>query len=151
MPVSDYTPSVSEVASFLRARTRDRSGVETGTFTSSTRPTDDQVTELVDSAAGTVSLAIGDDIPAVLFKEAKDVVCYLVVCLIELSYFPEQVAGDRSAYNQYKDLYDEAIGTRQKPGGLVIAVQQSLEDLTVDSAGHSKTKASFPKALRWNW
>jgi hypothetical protein len=34
----------------------------------------------------------------------------LAVMLVELSYFPEQVKADRSAYEDYRDLWNELMG-----------------------------------------
>lgn len=135
----------------LRARTKDSNGAEAGTFTANTRPSNIQATDLIANAAGTVSLSIGDDIPAKLFDEAKKVVAYLAAMLIELSYFPEQVSSERSAYQQYKDLYDEAIGESKKPGVLVLAVQNALGDAAVNVVGSHRAQGKFPpnKAMVW--
>jgi hypothetical protein len=42
-----------------------------------------------------------------LRDQAKYWIIMLVCMLIELSYFPEQVRSDRSAFQGYKDLWDD--------------------------------------------
>lgn len=151
MPVDDYTPEVQDVADHLSARTRDKNGAEAGTFNSDTRPTDEQVERLITKAAGTVSLRIGDDIPAALFEEAQDVVALRAAMLVELDFYPEQVSSDRSPYAELKELYDEQIGTQKDPGSLVLAVRNALSDSTVDVSGSNRPSASFPKAPKLTW
>lgn len=118
MPTSEYTPTVDDVAALLRARTRDDVGVEVGTFNEDTSPTADEVTNLIALAVGSVSSAVGADIPDAADRDdggdvdahrdaAKTLVSLKAAMLIELSYYPEQIDADRSPYNAYKDIYDE--------------------------------------------
>lgn len=109
MPSSEYTPTVAEVAALLRARAVDSDGNELSSFTPSTRPTDAQVSSLITRAAETVSMVVGADIDAALFEEAKSLVSLRAAMLVELSFFPEQVRDDRSAYTHYKTLWDEDL------------------------------------------
>lgn len=117
MPTSDYTPTVAEVAALLRARTRDSVGNEVGTFNSSTSPTDTEATSIIASVVGSLSGALGADIPDApdrdgggdvdaLRDSAKYLATLKAAMLIELSYFPEQIGTDRSPYNAYKEMYD---------------------------------------------
>lgn len=118
MPVSDYTPDVKAVAAFLRARTKTEGGAEAGTFTPAaswqdgsgrgTRPTEEGALEEIANALGDVSGIIGVDIADQFREPARRVSALRAALLIELSYFPEQVATGRSPYVQLKELYDEA-------------------------------------------
>lgn len=109
MPTSDWTPDVAAVGEILRARTKDRNSREVGTFTSDTRPTDDQVTGHISRAVGDVFSVIGKDIPADLWDDARYVAALGTAMQIELSYFPEQVGSTRSPYDHLKQLYDERV------------------------------------------
>lgn len=106
----DWVPNVSDVGAQLRSRTKDRNGNELGTFTSETRPTDTQVAVLARSATGRVEDAVGMTIPAGMEDRARDVAALGTALLVELAYYPEQVATGRSPYTELKTLYDEDLG-----------------------------------------
>lgn len=113
MPESSWTPGVDDVGSILRARTKDTSGNELGTFTPETRPTADQVTSLIAQAAGDVTGAISKDpadMPTKAHGPFKSVATVGAAMLVELSYFPEQVATGRSPYDQLAELYATRLG-----------------------------------------
>jgi hypothetical protein len=147
----EYTPTGSEVAALLRARTKKTGGGELGNWDNSTRPNAQQVEEIIRSATGTVSLMVGDIVPPKIVEEVRAIVAIRAAMLIELSYWPEQINSARSTYQQLKDLYDDAIGTGKTPGTLVVAVRNALKDLTVNVAGPLKANVTFPasKPLRW--
>lgn len=109
MPTSDWPVTVAAVGSILRARTRDTQGNELGTFTPDTRPTDAQVTSLISNAVGDLASAVGPDLPESLWAQAAVVATYKTAMLVELSYFPEQVATGRSPYEQLQGLYRDAL------------------------------------------
>jgi hypothetical protein len=118
VPVSDYTPDVDAVAAYIRARTKTQGGAEAGTFNPAdswtddsgegTRPTAEQVAELIDRTVGKIANSIGVDIDEVYWEGAADVVALRTAMLTELTYWPEQVNTGRSTYPQLKDLWDEA-------------------------------------------
>lgn len=122
--ILNYAPSVSQIATLLWARTKDNAG-NVGAFTANTRPTYDQVAELIGSAVNTLSLRIGDVVPDKLVDEARRLASFRTAMLIELGYFPEQVNRGTSPYEQYKDLWEEGYGdgTGKKPGTLVQALE----------------------------
>lgn len=108
--VADWSPTATTVGAILRTRTTDRNGNEIGTFNDDTRPTGIQVASLITQGAGDLALAIGtEDLPETLWRSASAVAAYRTGMLIELTYFPEQVALGRSPYAQLKALYDEAL------------------------------------------
>jgi hypothetical protein len=101
-----YTPTVQEVARYLRARTRAPSGAEVGTFDSTTVPTDEQVEALIDLAVPFVAGMVGD-VPKPCEQGARSLVALKAAEMIEISYYPEQLApgGSVSALRAlYADL-----------------------------------------------
>lgn len=108
--VQPARPTVSDVATIIRARTKDSAGSE-GMFSSDTRPTDAQVADLIVQAEGDVLALTGTTMPADAAKSAKSLIAIRAAMLTELSYWPEQVRSDRSAYAEYKLLYDEGLAS----------------------------------------
>jgi hypothetical protein len=108
VPTSDYTPDLADVGALITARTKDANGNEAGTFTTSTRPTADQVDSLIGKAVGRLSARIGSDIDASLFDAAKEVAALDVASRVELSFFPDQVAVGRTPYQELVKLHDTA-------------------------------------------
>ena len=82
-------------------------------WTADTRPTLEEVKGIIDTAVGELIATIGAETPIVCSKGATSTAALLAACLIELSYFPEQVRSDRSAYSQYKAMYDGQITALQ--------------------------------------
>lgn len=111
MPVEDWTPNSEAVAAILRARTKNHLGTELGAFTADTRPTTDQVSAMIGEAVSQVAADHGSDITEPLWPQAKRLVTLEAALLVELSYFPEQVAANRSPYEQLKELRDRALAT----------------------------------------
>lgn len=106
---ASYLPLVSDIGALLRARTKNVLGVEVGTFTEDTRPTFEEVQRLIEQAAGDVTALVDYDIPLETYRQASGVIALGAAMLVELSYFPEQVAANKSAYEKYKELYDEYL------------------------------------------
>jgi len=145
----NYVPSVSQVGSLLRSRTKDASGNVLGTFTASTSPTYDEAFEMIASAVGTLSLRIGDSIPDKLTDEARRLAALRAAMLIELTFFPEQVSTGRSPYAEYKALWEEGYGdgTGKKPGTLVQAISSTVaNENNVVAANPGMASFSFPIA-----
>lgn len=114
MALSDFTPTVDQVAALLRARTRDENGVELGTFNEHTRPTGTEAATLIAMAAQQVAAVIGTDpVTLVATERAQEVldaatqaVALRAALLIESSYFPEQIAAGESPFLQLRELSD---------------------------------------------
>jgi hypothetical protein len=106
MATSDWAPLVADVGAILRARTKDSNGNELGTFTANTRPTEDQVDDLIETAMSDIESDVGS-VPDVLQDAARRVAAIGTALHVELSFFPEQIANGRSPYDQLKELYDE--------------------------------------------
>lgn len=120
MPTSDYTPTVTEVAALLRARTRDSLGNEVGTFNANTSPTLAEAESIIATTVRSLSSVVGADIPNApdpdgagdvdaLRDSAQHLATLKAAMLIELSYYPEQIGTDRSPYNAYKGMYDQDL------------------------------------------
>jgi hypothetical protein len=107
----DATPA--DVATLMRARTKDSSGRELGEWTDETRPTLTQVQATLDMARKVVAAHVGYPVDACLpvFETA---VAFEAVCMIEKSYFNEQVTSGRSAYEQWRAEADALLlGVRE--------------------------------------
>lgn len=118
-------PSVQEVASILRARTKTTGGRELGTFSNATRPTSDDVENLIDDAVDEVLgkvQPIDNTLPAwqqpgdaynspgsPYERRIRRAVRLYAAILIELSYFPEQVRSNQSPVSTLQQLYDSRI------------------------------------------
>ena len=110
MPTQEPThPNANEVARLLRARTKDLAGKEAADFTDDTRPTWSEVDDLIDTAEGDVLAQTGTLLSEIDTRAARALVTLRAAMLVELSYFPEQVRSDRSAYVEYKRLYDDGL------------------------------------------
>jgi hypothetical protein len=123
----DITPSVANVAALLRARTKDVNGDEIGTFNDDTRPTSAQVITLIEEAVGDIEARMGMSPPPELAGAGKSAAAMMAACLVELSYFPEQVRTERSAFNSYWELLQNKITALQEaarglePGGNLVS------------------------------
>lgn len=110
-------PELEDVGALLRARTQDSHDDEIGTFNDETRPTDEEAQRIIEQAGSIVYSRIGSVEEEVLTcsgaedirTQAKYMVSLLAAMLIELSYFPEQVKSDRSAYEHYRELWNEQM------------------------------------------
>jgi hypothetical protein len=109
-PSAPFVPDIASVGAILRARTRDTNGAEVGTFNEETRPTGDQVLSNAHIAADGLLADVGlAELPAGLVPVAQQLIVYKTAALIELSFFPEQVATGRSPYPQLIALYDAGL------------------------------------------
>jgi hypothetical protein len=146
VPISDYTPSVQQVADQIVSRTKDKYGAEVGTFNANTRPTDTQVERLITEHTGDVANVIGDTIPADLFEDAQTVVAERVAMAIELTYFPEQVNSDRSPYRQLKEEYEEDLSRLSKQ----VEVMAEGGDITaIDTSPSNQAHGAFPDQTKF--
>lgn len=108
-------PTVDDVAAIIRARTQDSHDDELGTFTDDTRPTKTEVERLIIQASTVVVGATGrlDDLQCYMAdairEQARYWISLMAAMLVELSYFPEQVRSDRSAFIYYKQLWDDDV------------------------------------------
>jgi len=100
-----WRPTVDDVAALIRSRTKDAAMNEVGTFTADTRPTDAEVEQLITNGMAKIASRVGWDLPADSWPEAVHLVALFAACEAELSYFPEQIRTDRSAYQQLWEIF----------------------------------------------
>ena len=118
-----WRPTVDDVAALIRARTKDASGNELGTFSDKTRPTDAEVEQLITNGCAKVASVVGWGLPADAEAEAMHLAAIWTACEVELSYWPEQVRTERSPYAQLLAMYEYDIGpfaeyvSQLTPGG----------------------------------
>lgn len=144
MPVSDFTPSVSEVGAELLSRTKDQYGNETGTFSGTTTPTDTQVEALISKAADRVSLKIGTEVPAALRQDAKDIVALRAAMMVEQTLFADQITSNRSPYPVLLERYKAELADLQ------LAIQIAEDgDGTFPNQPSNGPSYSFPEATPW--
>jgi hypothetical protein len=108
------------VAAILRARTyadngtpdpfeEAAAGEELGVFNQHTRPTGDQVEELIDLAVADVSMRVGESMPTSLEGSAQRVAALRAAGEIERSYIPEQSEDGQSIYQTLRLTYEEEV------------------------------------------
>lgn len=145
-----FIPVVGDVAAYLRARTKTVGGQEAGTFNSATvsdkdetRPTAEQVTVEIANAMGDLLGIIGTAFDPKYNEMVRRVGALRAALLIELAYYPEQVATGRSPYIQLKELYDELLGNLYSALGIVTGEDDVLvpEDAGYPSYGGFPTTA----------
>jgi len=142
-------PTVEEVGAILRARTQDQNDQELGTFTSDTRPTDVEAERMIRQAGNVVYGATGspDALVCDTADQLKEQIGYwislLAAMLIELSYFPEQIGEERSAFEHYKELWDDDVSGF---AGLVEAAAECRAGEVVpdDTDGYKSASWAFP-------
>lgn len=120
VPPPEAWPTVDDVAAHMRARTQDINGTEIGTFTDATRPTGQEVSLLIGSAAQAVASELTADVPIALYGSFSLCAIEMTACMIEKSYFPEQITSARSPYDQHWEQYlryIEALKDRIPEGG----------------------------------
>lgn len=103
-----YAPTVDQVGALLRARTKDKNGVEKGTFTANTRPTRAEAYTIIQSTADDV-VGKFSSVATPCQETAREAIKLKAAMEIELSYFPEQVATGRSPFEQYRELYTDSM------------------------------------------
>jgi hypothetical protein len=147
VPGTPPWPSLELVAAVLRARTKDNEGVELGTWTDDTRPTDDQVIEMMSLAALDLFPCTGvfDDLEEIFWEPVSALIALYTAAMAELSHRPEQVNADRAVYDELMELYNR--GREQ----VCAAIEEVRAGGTVggpDTTGLAR--GSFP-AYDWVW
>lgn len=101
-------PTLDEVANLVAPYTTSM-GNELGTFTADTRPTATEVNALIDVAVSDLRSRVDAPIPDDRAEEARHLVALQTATLIQTSRFAENLDTDRSAYNQYSQMYLQAV------------------------------------------
>lgn len=101
--------SVQDVASLLRARTKDDSGNEVGDFNADTRPTETEVEDLIAQSAAMVNAVANGDVPSRLLAFGQHVVALRTAMMVELTYWPEQVQRENSPFGHIREMFIDAL------------------------------------------
>jgi hypothetical protein len=109
MATDPRRPSVDQVASLIRARTKDAEGREVGTFNEETRPTAEQVEDHISNAVGLLAPRWPLELDDSFYPAVQTLTAYRAAMQIEKSYFPEQVRSDRSPYDQLREEYQDDL------------------------------------------
>jgi hypothetical protein len=138
-----WYPTLETIAAIIRARVKTRMGGEVPIWTADTRPTDLQVQMLVPVAALDMLPCVGDSetLPEKYWQPVSLCVALRTAMLIELSYFPEQVSQDRSAFAEYAAMY----ATMKESTCTIIS-----NDPDVANTSDSIPTATFP-GYGWVW
>jgi hypothetical protein len=142
-PAVNWRPTVEDVAALLRARTKDAMGKENGTFTDETRPTATQVEILITNGCADVATWVGYDIGDTLWQEARNLASIYAACQVEESYYPEQLATQRSAWTQLWERYQFGLKQFAEHAGA------SAEIGTVAAREGSIVTPSMTLASQW--
>jgi hypothetical protein len=110
MPTSDYRPTVDEIGKRLAARTMETdTGNRIGTFNADTRPTGEEVHDLIDDALTVVGAAVGVDLEAQYVPMAKAAVIAYTCMSVEMSFYPEATEAGDSAFHALKERFTQQI------------------------------------------
>lgn len=107
MAITDYKPTVDDVARLIpsRAAAKFTGGAGAPAF-----PDTDRVQAVIDLATGTVASRLGGDaLPAAFYEAAKALIVLRVALMLEPAAWPEQARPDKSAWDQWKSLYDDDL------------------------------------------
>jgi hypothetical protein len=144
----EYTPTLSDVGHVVLSRTRDSNGNVLGTFTNDTQPTGDETRVLIEKALADVTPLIGTDIPEGLIPEAQHIASIRTAMYIELTFYANEVATNRSVYPELKALFDEKI----KSLASAIIAEESGQSPTDALAGAGGSPAyGFPPDDNLYW
>lgn len=119
MALSDFTPSVEDVASHMRGRLNDQFDNEFDTFTAESNPPLKWVEGELARGARRVASHIGTAIcnggdaarQAELYADAKDLAALAIAVKAERSFFPDQMQSEISPYKAMLAEYKESIAT----------------------------------------
>lgn len=141
--LANYMPTVNMVGAEIRARTKNKDGIELGTFNADTRPTAIGAIELIHLAAGEVLSVVDYDVPEDAWEFVRSAISLAAAMKVELSYFPEQVNIGRSPYTAMERRF-EAIMLR-----LTEAVDREESEDGQPPYGPNMPIGNFPPATDW--
>lgn len=103
-------PSLDDVGALVRSRTRsNQTGRATGTFSSQTNPTAEDVNSFIDDALDYVRLRLPDQLPARLENFVRRLVARRAAMDVELTLDQEKSSAADSAYARHKELFDAGM------------------------------------------
>ncbi|MEJ7824904.1 MAG: hypothetical protein WKF48_05720 [Solirubrobacteraceae bacterium] len=106
----EITPAVADLAQLLHARTTSGGG-EIGTFNDTTSPTGVQALRAIELGVDEVLSRVDAELPFAYVRDAKRLAALQAACLVETSFLPNEVDGDRTAYRQYSAMFLSGLAT----------------------------------------
>jgi hypothetical protein len=157
---TQFKPSTSEVAVFIKNRTVDDTNHFLGDFGPTTIVTDDEVELLIEQTAGLVLSALRWDpevtpapIPEDNWPAVKTLVALFAAIAVEVTKFSEQIARQVSPYPYLKEMFDKMLAEKQGELGITpprtSSGSLSLTDLIASQYG--KAIFSFPDDPMVGW
>jgi hypothetical protein len=140
----DYVPNVREVAALIRSRTKTDMGQEIGTFNDNTRPTDDEVIELINQATADAMGDLDYDIPEEAWATVRALIVIGAAMRVEISYFPELNSSVNSPYDRLERLYNAQLKRVEKA-----VERETTEETTGDERAVGTVAFGFPPPSDW--
>lgn len=137
-----WRPTVDQVASYIRARTKVPGGGLAGTFNTQTKPTAEQVEPLIDEACDFISTSLGEKGPCSgnLERRTGVLAAMYAAMLVEQSYYPESTSNAGSSFKSLEALFNPQLKR------LEVAVEQQCGEGEGGGGGdlHPKAEGNFP-------
>lgn len=141
-----FRPSTAEVAKLVPTRTRGDSMQDQDDFHENSRPTKEQVEALTVDAEAEVNNRLSSYSGAIPHKHHRKITYAMTLyaaMLVELTRYPEQIGTQRSAYDQIKKLYDEAMTQLEQALGIIPEGADTGTGAVV--SGYGEPKYAFPE------
>lgn len=134
-----FTATRDDVGRLLMARTRTAQGALVGTFDDTTTITGATVDLMIEDATAEVAARIGATIPDEKLWMARRVVALRAAMAVELSFTPEQTAGDETAYGRLERQFNDLIaalevGLGEEEGGQPAIASSRVSSPLMDEA-----------------
>lgn len=131
-----YAPTVEQFAALLPSRATARFAGGTG---EPAFPDTDRVQAVIDQAASIIAARFGlESLPEKFHDAATAVIVLRAALMLEPAAWPEQARPDKSAWEQFKALYDEDLAA------LLLAVKQDAADGDTGDGGPETTAGFGP-------
>lgn len=110
IPLPPWAPSVDDVATFIRARTKTKAGNTVGTFTAETTITRQNVEATLPRAVRRVATEVGvAPCTSELEEDAGTAAAMYCAMLLEQSFFPDQTGNSGSSFKSLETLFIPAL------------------------------------------
>lgn len=108
-----WAPTTADVASLMFARVAGEfGGMED--FTTTSRPTKEQVAIKIGQAVSMVAVRVGFALDAQFHEAARFLAVLYTATLLEPGFWPDDVKDYRSAWEEWKQLYDDGLAALLK-------------------------------------
>lgn len=136
----NIAPTVREVAALLESRTRNsRSGMLEKTFNEETRPTAEQVLELIEDAVEEVRTDLGtESVPEPVKGQVRSLIALVTAMKIEESFYTEQMESSKSPYKVFQGQYERRLDR------VIKSIERALEGNSEMTETDTLPHFSFP-------